>query len=448
VFEALTDRLQGIVRNLTGQARITPENIRESLREVRRALLEADVQVGVARDFVARVEARAVGEEVLKSLSAGQQVVSIVKDELEHLLGRTPVTLAGSPQVPTVVLLAGLQGSGKTTFAGKLAVWLKARDRSSTGARRVLLASADVYRPAAVDQLERVAEQAGAGFWRAPQGTPPVEIAREALEQARTRGFDFLVFDTAGRLQIDEPMMAELVALKQAVRAHQVLLVVDGMTGQEAVRIGETFARQVGVDGLVLSKMDGDARGGAALSLRQVTGKPILFLGVGEKLDGLETFDPARLAGRILGMGDIVGLVEKARAAVNEQEAAQLAEKLRRSDFTLEDFLEQLLQVKKMGPIEDLMKMLPGVPKAALEQARPDHGRLKRHEAILLSMTRKERRSPRVIDGSRRRRIAAGSGTAVSDVNQLLRDFEQARTMMKRLKQGPRGLAGLRRGRG
>lgn len=448
MFEALADRLQGIVRNLTGQARITPENIRDSLREVRRALLEADVQVGVARDFVARVEARAVGEEVLKSLSAGQQVVSIVKDELERLLGRTPVTLAGSPHVPTVVLLVGLQGSGKTTFAGKLAVWLKARDRSSTGARRVLLASADVYRPAAVDQLERVAQQAGAGFWRAPEGTAPVEIARGALEQARARGFDFLVFDTAGRLQIDEPMMAELEALRPAIRAHQVLLVVDGMTGQEAVRIGQTFAQRVGVDGLVLSKMDGDARGGAALSLRQVTGKPILFLGVGEKLDGLETFDPSRLAGRILGMGDVVGLVEKARAAVNEQEAAQLAEKLRRSDFTLEDFLDQLLQVKKMGPIEDLMKMLPGVPKAALEQARPDNGRLKRHEAILLSMTRQERRSPRVIDGSRRRRIAAGSGTAVSDVNQLLRDFEQARKMMKRLKQGPRGLAGLRRGRG
>jgi len=448
VFEALTDRLQGIVRNLTGQARITPENVRESLREVRRALLEADVQVGVARDFVARVEARAVGEEVLKGLSAGQQVVGIVRDELESLLGRTPVTLAGSPHVPTVVLLAGLQGSGKTTFAGKLAVWLKARDRSATGARRVLLASADVYRPAAVDQLERVAEQAGAGFWRAPDGTPPVEIARAALEQARTRGFDFLVMDTAGRLQIDEPMMAELEALKTAIRAHQVLLVVDGMTGQEAVRIGQTFARRVGVDGLVLTKMDGDARGGAALSLRQVTGRPILFLGVGEKLDGLEAFDPSRLAGRILGMGDVVGLVERARAAVNEQEAAQLAERLRRADFTLDDFLEQLRQVKKMGPLEDLVKMLPGVPKAALEQAKPDQGRLKRYEAILLSMTRKERRLPRVIDGSRRRRIAAGSGTAVSDVNQLLKDFEQARTLMRRLKHGPRGLAGLRRGRG
>ena len=447
MFEALTDRFQGIVRSLTGQARITPENIRESLRDVRRALLEADVQVGVARDFVARVEARAVGEEVLKSLSAGQQVVGIVRDELETLLGRTPVTLAGSPHIPTVVLLAGLQGSGKTTFAAKLAVWLMARDRSSTGARRVLLASADVYRPAAVDQLERLAEQARTGFWRAPEGTGPEDIGRAALEQARTRGFDFLVLDTAGRLQVDEPMMAELEALKRAVRAHQVVLVVDGMTGQEAVRIGQTFAARVGVDGLVLTKMDGDARGGAALSLRQVTGRPILFLGVGEKLDGLEAFDPARLAGRILGMGDVVGLVERARQAVNEDEAARLAEKLRHSDFTLEDFLEQLTQVKKMGPLEELAKMIPGMPRAALEQARPDGDRLKRYEAILLSMTRKERRSPRVIDGSRRRRIAAGSGTQVSEVNQLLRDFEQARTLMKRLRHGPRGLAGLRRGR-
>jgi len=308
--------------------------------------------------------------------------------------------------------------------------------------------SADVYRPAAVDQLERLAAQAGAGFWRAPDGASPVEIARDAVEQARTRGFDFLLLDTAGRLQIDEPMMAELETLKRTVHAHQVLLVVDGMTGQEAVRIGQTFAERVGVDGLVLTKMDGDARGGAALSLRQATGKPILFLGVGEKLDGLEVFDPVRLAGRILGMGDVVGFVERARQAVNEEEAVLLAEKLRRAEFTLEDFLEQLQQVKKMGPLEELVKMLPGVPAAALEQARPDAGRLKRYEAILLSMTRKERRLPRVIDGSRRRRIAAGSGTNVSDVNQLLRDFEQARTVMRRLRHGRRGLAGLRRGRG
>jgi len=438
VFEALSDRLQGVFKELTGQARLTPDNIRESLREVRRALLEADVQVAVAKDFVSRVEARAVGQDVLKSLSPGQQVVGIVRDELESLLGKTPVTLAGSQHLPTVVLLAGLQGSGKTTFAGKLAVWLKQREK------RTLLASADVYRPAAIDQLERVAEQAGVGFWRAPEGTPPVAIAESALAEGRRRGFDFLVLDTAGRLHIDAELMHELKELKRASRAHQVLLVVDGMTGQEAVRIGQAFAESVGVDGLVLSKMDGDARGGAALSLRQVTGKPILFLGVGEKLDGLEVFHPDRLAGRILGMGDVLGLVERARAAVDEKDAARLAERMRKSEFTLEDFLEQIQQMKKLGPLEEVMKMLPGMPKAALAEAKPDTERLKRYEAIMQSMTVKERRHPRLIDGSRRRRIAAGSGTTVTEVNRLLKDFDSARTLMKRLRHGPRGLQGLR----
>ena len=438
MFEALTDRLQGIVRNLTGQGRLSPENIRDSLRDVRRALLEADVQVSVAKDFVARVEGRAVGEAVLKSLTPGQQVVGIVRDELEGLLGRTPVALAAAQRLPTVVLLAGLQGSGKTTLAGKLGVWLKARSK------RVLMSSADVYRPAAIDQLERLAEQAGVGFWRAPEGTAPVEIARGALEEARRRGFDFLLFDTAGRLQIDEPLMAELDEVKRAAGAHQVLLVVDGMTGQEAVRIGQAFSERIGIDGLVLTKMDGDARGGAALSLRQATGKPILFLGVGEKLDGLEAFDPGRLAGRILGMGDVLGLVERARASVDEAEALRLAERARRSEFTLEDFLDQLRQVRKMGPLGELIKLLPGVPKQALEQARPDERRLGRFEAIILSMTPKERRQPRLIDGRRRRRIAAGSGTTVSEVNQLLKDFEQARLMMKRLRGGPRSRGGLR----
>jgi signal recognition particle subunit SRP54 len=369
-------------------------------------------------------------------------VVGIVREELESLLGRTPVTLAGSQHLPTVVLLAGLQGSGKTTFAGKLALWLKAREK------RTLLASADVYRPAAIDQLERVAEQAGVGFWRAPEGARPIEIATSALAEGRRRGFDFLVLDTAGRLHIDDQLMTELKDLKRASRAHQVLLVVDGMTGQEAVRIGQTFAERVGVDGLVLTKMDGDARGGAALSLRQATGKPILFLGVGEKLDGLEVFHPDRLAGRILGMGDVLGLVERAHAAVDERDAARLAERVRRSEFTLEDFLEQLQQMKKMGPLEEIMKMLPGMPKAALAEAQPDTDRLKRYEAIMQSMTVKERRHPRLIDGSRRRRIAAGSGTTVTEVNRLLRDFEQARTLMKRLKHGPRGLTGLRGLRG
>ena len=438
MFEALTDRFQGIVRQLTGQARLTPENIHDSLREVRRALLEADVQLGVARAFVQRVEERAIGEEVLKSLTPGQQVVGIVHEELERLLGRTPVTLAGSPHLPTVVLLAGLQGSGKTTFAGKLARWLKERGK------RTLLASADIHRPAAIDQLERLAQQAGAGFWRAPEGTPPAAIAAAAFEEARRRGFDFLVMDTAGRLQIDQPMMDELREVKRAVKAHQVLLVVDGMTGQEAVRIGQAFSEQIGIDGLVLSKMDGDARGGAALSLREVTGRPILFLGVGEKLDGLEAFSPSRLAGRILGMGDVIGLVEKAQAAVDAEDAAKLARQMRHSEFTLEDFLQQLRQIRKMGPLEDILKMLPGMPKEALAQAKPDETRLRRFEAILLSMSPRERRTPRLIDGSRRRRIAAGSGTTVSDVNQLLKDFEQARALMRTLKKGPRGLAALR----
>jgi signal recognition particle subunit SRP54 len=438
VFEALTERFQGIVRSLNGQARFSPENIRDSLRDVRRALLEADVQVSVARDFVQRVEERAVGGDVLKSLTPGQQVVGIVHEELIALLGRTPVTLAGSPHVPTVVLLAGLQGSGKTTFGGKLARWLKERNK------RTLLASADVYRPAAIDQLERVAAQAGAGFWRAPDGTAPVAIAQGALEQARVRGFDFLVFDTAGRLHIDDELMQELSDIRRTLRAHQVLLVVDGMTGQEAVRVGQTFSEKIGVDGLVLTKMDGDARGGAALSLRQVTGKPILFLGVGEKLDGLEVFDPSRLAGRILGMGDVVGLVEKARATVDEESARKLAEKMRKADFSLEDFLDQLRQIRKMGPIEDLLKMLPGVNAQALANAKPDTEKLKHYEAILLSMTLRERQKPKVLDGSRRRRIAAGSGTTVTEVNRLLKDYDQARTMMKRMRQGPRGLAALR----
>jgi signal recognition particle subunit SRP54 len=438
VFESLADRLQGIFRTLSGQGRLSPDNIRESLRDVRRALLEADVPVDVARDFVARVEERAVGEEVLKSLTPGQHVIGVVRDELVKMLGEARVTLAGSPHLPTVVLLAGLQGSGKTTFAGKLALWLKARSK------RTLLVSADIYRPAAIDQLEKVAAGAGAGFWRAPDGTKPHDIAVGALEHARVRGFDFLVLDTAGRLHIDDALMAELEDLKRTVRAHQVYLVVDGMIGQESVRVGQTFSERIGVDGVVLTKMDGDARGGAALSLRQVTGKPILFLGVGEKLDGLEVFSAERLAGRILGMGDVVGLVERAQAAVSAGDAERLAARMRKSEFTLEDFLEQMRSVRKMGSLEDLMKLMPGMPKNAAEQLGPQKDKIKRYEAILLSMTLKERRLPRILDGSRRKRIAAGSGTSVPEVNRLIKDFEQARMMMKALKQGPRGLAGLR----
>ena len=438
MFESLAERLQTIFRTLSGQGRLTPDNIRDSMRDVRRALLEADVPVSVAKDFVTRIEERAVGDDVLKGLSPAQHVIGVVREELVRMLGDSRVTLAGSPHLPTVILLAGLQGSGKTTFAGKLAVWLKARTK------RTLLVSADIYRPAAIEQLAKVAETAGAGFWRAPDGTTPHDIAVGALDQARVRGFDFLVLDTAGRLHIDDQLMGELEDLKRTVRAHQVILVVDGMIGQESVRVGQTFADRIGVDGVVLSKMDGDARGGAALSLRQVTGKPILFLGVGEKLDGLEVFSADRLAGRILGMGDVVGLVEKAQQAVTQSDAEKLAARMRKSEFTLEDFLEQLRSVKKMGPLEDIMKMLPGVPKKAMEQMGPAKDMVKRHEAILLSMTLKERRNPRLLDGSRRKRIAAGSGTTVPEVNRLLKDYEQAKVMMKAFKKGPRGLAGLR----
>jgi signal recognition particle subunit SRP54 len=368
-------------------------------------------------------------------------VVGIVHDELVSLLGKTPVTLAHSAHVPEVVLLAGLQGSGKTTFAGKLAKWLGARGK------RVLLASADLHRPAAIDQLEKLAPLAGAAFWRAPEGEAPAAIAAGARDQGRVRGFDFVVLDTAGRQHVDDALMDELEGLHRAAGAHHVLLVVDGMTGQEAVRIGQSFAGRVDVEGLVLTKMDGDARGGAALSLRQATGKPILFLSVGEKLDALEAFDPARVAGRILGMGDVVGLVERARAAVDEDEALRLAERMRRAEFTLEDFLDQLRQMKKLGSFDEILAMLPGMNRQAREQIAPDDGKLKRYEAILLSMTPRERRLPRTIDGSRRRRIAAGSGTSVPEVNRLLKDFDQARTLMKRMRHAPRGLAKLR-GRG
>ncbi len=426
-LERTREALTTVVGAALGRRTVDAATV-ESLEE---ALLAADVGPATTDRLIADARKRLDRDATLDLRGALEQAA-------EGILSAQRASFTPSPETPWVVLLIGVNGVGKTTFAGKLALWLKARNK------RTLLVSADVYRPAAIDQLERVAKTAEAGFWRAAEGTSPHDIAAGALEQARTRGFDFLILDTAGRLHVDDDLMVELEDLKRTVRAHQVVLVVDGMIGQESVRVGQTFAERIGVDGLVLSKMDGDARGGAALSLRQVTGKPILFLGVGEKLDGLEVFDAQRLAGRILGMGDVVGLVEKAQQAVSQGEAEKLAARMRKSEFTLEDFLEQLRSVRKMGPLEDLMKMLPGVPKQALEQMGPAKDTLKRHEAILLSMTLKERRNPRVLDGSRRRRIAAGSGTSVQEVNRVLKDFEQARTMMKALKQGPRGLAALR----
>ncbi len=433
MFEDLSHKLESFVRNVTGQGRMTEGNIKDSLRDVRRALLEADVSYQVVKDLIARIEERAVGEEVLRGVSPGQQVVRVVHEELARTMGGSAAALAESPRFPTVIMVCGLQGSGKTTFCGKLAYLLRHKKR------RTLLASADVHRPAAIEQLRQLAEGAGLDFWLAPAGSAPPDIARGALEQARERGFDYLVFDIAGRLHIDEEMMAEAAAIRDAIRPHQVLLVVDGMSGRDAVNVAVAFRDRLGVDGLVLSKMDGDARGGAALSIRAVTGLRVLFLGTGEKVDAIEVFHPERLASRILGMGDVLTLVERAQEHVDTEQAARLAEKLRRAEFTLADFLQQMREVRKLGPLGDLLKMLPGAPRVAPEELAGGEDELKRTEAIILSMTPRERARPQLLTASRRRRIAAGSGTTVQDVNRLVRDFEAMQKMMKRAGKGPRG---------
>jgi signal recognition particle subunit SRP54 len=429
VFDDLTGKLEGIFSRLRGRGKLTEDNIRESLREVRRALLEADVHFTVAKDFVARVEARAIGREVLGSLSPGQQVVGIVHDEMVQLLGGGASGIAQSPKPPTVIFVVGLQGGGKTTFSGKLAVWLTHKGKHP------MLAAADLQRPAAIDQLAILGEQARIPVVRPePGATDPVPGVEAAVNAARKSGRDYLIVDTAGRLHIDDEMMQQLARLKKAVPPHEVLLVVDGMIGQDAVQVAETFHRQIGTDGVVLTKMDGDARGGAALSVRQVTGRPIKFLSTGEKLDQLEVFHPDRLASRILGMGDVVTLVERAQGAVDAERAAEIEKKLRKAQFTLEDFLAQLREVKKMGPLDELLGMIPGMGSAMKKSgAAVDDGQLTRVEAIIQSMTPHERRKPVIIDGSRRKRIARGSGTTVQDVNRLLRDFEQMSKMMRAL---------------
>jgi len=433
VFDDLSRKLESFVKHVTGHGRLTPENIRESLREVRRALLEADVSYQVVKDLVGRIEERAAGQEVLRGVSPGQQVVRVVHEELARTMGGVAATLAESPRFPTVILVCGLQGSGKTTFCGKLAHLLKSKGR------RALLASADVHRPAAIEQLRQLAAGAGLDFWLAPAGDPPEEIARGALAQARERGFDYLVFDIAGRLHIDAEMMAEAKALRGVLQPHQVLLVVDGMSGRDAVNVAAAFRDQLGVDGLALSKMDGDARGGAALSIRAVTGLPVLFLGTGEKVDALEVFHPERLASRLLGMGDVLTLVERAQERVDAEQAARMADKLRRAEFGLEDFLQQMREVRKLGPLGDLMKMLPGMPRVSAEEMAGGEQEMKRVEAIILSMTPRERARPQLLNASRRRRIAAGSGTSVQAVNRLVREFEAMQKMMKRAGKGPRG---------
>jgi signal recognition particle subunit SRP54 len=430
MFESLSARLQSITQRLRGKAKITEADLDVALREIRLALLEADVNFRVVKDFVARVRQRALGVEVLSGLDAGQQVVKIVHDELVEVLGgeRRELQLGGRP---SVLMLVGLQGSGKTTTAAKLALRLRKEGRLP------LLVAADVYRPAAVDQLVQLGDQIGIEVHTRPTGTPALEVARSGLEVARQRGHDLVLIDTAGRLHVDEPMMDELVRIAGAVTPTETLLVVDAMTGQESVRVAEAFHQRLPVTGLVLSKMDGDARGGAALSIRSVTGLPITFIGTGERTDGLEPFHPDRLAQRILGMGDILSLVERVQETVDRDEAERVAQRMMESRFTLEDFRSQLNQVKKMGPLGQVMQMIPGAGQmAGAAQQAVDEGQLTRIEAIIDSMTPEERRRPELIKASRRRRIALGSGTSTADVNRLLKQFAEMQKLMRQLSSG------------
>jgi signal recognition particle subunit SRP54 len=433
MFDALSERLRNTLGALTGRGRVSAADVDTAMREVRLALLEADVNFKVVKDFVARVRERAAGAEILESLTAGQQVVKIVNEELVGLLsaGDRTFRLTGSP---AVVLLVGLQGSGKTTTAAKLARHLQHQGR------RPLLVAADPYRPAAADQLQTLGKSLEIPVYRAAAGTSVLAIASGGMEAARKQVRDVVIVDTAGRLTADAPLMKEIAELSAAVKASETLLVVDAMTGQEAVGVAEAFAAAVPVTGLILTKIDGDARGGAALSISAVTGIPVKFMGTGEKTDALEAFHPDRLAGRILGMGDVLTLVERAQEHFDENQATKMAEKLRKNSFTLQDMLEQMEQVRKMGPMGQIIEMIPGLGGMAKEaQASVDRGDLKRVEAIIRSMTAQERQDPNILNGARRRRIARGSGTRLQDVNQLMKQFGDVQKMMKQLSGGRLG---------
>ncbi|MBE0476228.1 MAG: signal recognition particle protein [Coriobacteriia bacterium] len=439
MFQNLTDRLQTVFSKLTGKGRLSEADVDAAMREVRLALLEADVNFKVVKEFVARVRERAVGAEVSKSLSPGQTVVRIVLEELTALMGGTESRLVLSGRQPSVVMLVGLQGSGKTTMAAKLA-----RHLAGEG-KRPMLVACDVYRPAAIEQLETLGAEIGVPVYRG-EGDDPVRIAREGVRAAASSARDVAVVDTAGRLHVDEDMMAEAAAIRDALRPDQVLMVVDAMTGQDAVNAAQSFAQRVDLDGVVMSKLDGDARGGAALSVKAVTGKPVKFASVGERLDALEVFHPDRMAKRILGMGDVVSLIERAQESIDEHAAADTEARLRAGSFTLEDFHDQLRQVRKMGSMREILGMLPGGAK--LPDAQVDERALDRTAAIIQSMTPAERAKPEVINGSRRERIARGSGVTVFDVNQLLKQFSQARKMMKQLVAMQGGGKGKRKGKG
>ena len=430
MFDALSEKLQATLGDVRQRGALTEDDVKAAMREIRLALLEADVNFNVVRQFTSDVREKALGEEVLKRVDPGQQVVKIVDDELTELMGGAARDLALSPRKPTVVVLAGLQGSGKTTAAAKLARML----REEKGLD-VALAACDVYRPAAVDQLVTVGRRAGATVYERGTDDDPVKIAKWARDQAVADGRDVLIVDTSGRLHVDSELMRELADIKKEVKPHDVLLVVDAMTGQDAVNVAEQFAEQVGFDGVIITKLDGDARGGAALSVKAITGVPILYASTGEKLDAFERFHPDRMAQRILGMGDVLTFVEKAQREIDEERSAEMERKLRKAEFTFDDFLEQLKTIRRMGPIGNLIGMLPGAG-AQLKGMKVDERELDRVEAIVLSMTPEERRRPDLIKGSRRLRIAKGSGTTVQAVNQLVKQFDQMRKLMKSMSRG------------
>ncbi len=426
MFQSLTEKLSNAFKFFRNKGKLTESDVKAGMREIKLALLEADVNFKVVREFIKSVTERAVGAEVTESLLPAQEVVRIVNEELCRIMGSEASKLEIASAPPTVVMMVGLQGAGKTTHCGKIAGYYKKKGKNP------LLVACDVYRPAAVKQLEVVGESLSIPVFQMGTTVSPVEIAKAGIQHAKKNGYDMVFIDTAGRLQIDEVLMEELEKIKAAVNPTEILLVIDAMIGQESVNVAEAFNNLLSITGVVLTKMDGDTRGGAALSVRYITGKPIKFVGMGEKLDQIDLFYPDRMASRILGMGDVLSLIEKAEAAVDEKKAEALAEKMREASFTLDDFLDQLKQIKKMGGVEHLLSMMPGGNAAALKGA-ADEKQLTRTEAIVLSMTRAERENPNIINGSRRRRIAAGSGTSVEDVNRLLRQFDQMKKMMKQL---------------
>lgn len=428
-FEGLADRLQSTIAKIKGKGKVTEADVKEMTREVRLALLEADVNFKVVKDFVKRIKERAIGQEVMESLTPGQQVIKVVKEELSNLMGGEQSKIAVADRPPTVIMMVGLQGAGKTTTTGKLANLLRKKYN-----RKPMLVAADVYRPAAINQLETLGSQLDMPVFSKGTDANPVDIAKEAVEKAKEDHNDYVIVDTAGRLHVDENLMDELKQIKETVKPTEIFLVVDAMTGQDAVNVAESFNEQLDITGVVLTKLDGDTRGGAALSIKAVTDKPIKFAGMGEKLDQLEAFHPERMASRILGMGDVLSLIEKAQTSVDENKAKELEQKMRTASFTFDDFLEQMDQVKSMGPLDELMGMLPGAGKMkGLKNVQVDDKQLGHVEAIIKSMTKKERQDPGLINASRKKRIAKGSGTSVSEVNRLLKQFTEMKKMMKQM---------------